>query len=56
MQLAQEVGFRHDEVLFGNAYYRNEGGGKFTEASDDVGLETFWPWGIATGVFRKPQH
>src|SRR5206468_9344975 len=49
--LAQEIDFRHSEVVFGNACYRNEGGGKFTEVSDQAGLETFWPWGIATGDF-----
>jgi enediyne biosynthesis protein E4 len=49
--LAKVLGFRHEEVLFGNAFYRNEGGGKFTEISDQAGLETFWPWGIATGDF-----
>ena len=49
--LGQQIGFRHEEVVFGNAFYRNDGGGKFTEISDDNGLETFWPWGIATGDF-----
>ncbi len=29
----------HEEVLFGNACYRNDGGGKFTEVSDQAGLE-----------------
>ncbi len=48
---ARQVGFRHDEVLYGNTCYHNEGGGKFTEVSDSLGLETFWPWGIATGDF-----
>jgi len=50
-QLGREIGFRHEEVLFGNAFWRNEGGGRFTEVSDRAGLETFWPWGIATGDF-----
>jgi hypothetical protein len=50
-QLARDVGFRHDEVVFGNAFYRNEGGGKFIELSEKAGLETFWPWGIAAGDF-----
>jgi hypothetical protein len=47
----RQIGFRHEELLFGNACYRNEGGGKFTEVSDQAGLETFWPWGIATGDY-----
>jgi hypothetical protein len=41
----------HDEVLFGNAFFKNLGGGKFEEISDRAGLENFWPWGIATGDF-----
>jgi hypothetical protein len=49
--LERQLGYRHEDVLFGNAFYRNEGGGKFTEVSDQAGLETFWPWGIATGDF-----
>src|SRR5207302_1386140 len=49
--LGQQIGFKHEEVLFGNALYRNEGGGKFTEVSEQAGVETFWPWGIATGDF-----
>jgi hypothetical protein len=38
-------------VIFGNTFFRNQGGGKFEEVSDRVGLETFWPWGVATGDF-----
>jgi hypothetical protein len=50
-QMGREVGFDIDEVIFGNALFRNEGGGKFAEVSDAAGLETFWPWGIAVGDF-----
>jgi hypothetical protein len=49
--LGRQLGFAHEELLFGNACYRNEGGGRFAEVSDQAGLETFWPWGIATGDF-----
>jgi hypothetical protein len=52
MQLGREVGFNHDEVIFGNALFRNDGG-KFTEVSDAAGVETFWPWGAATGDFSN---
>ncbi len=48
-ELGRRIGFRHEEVLFGNALYRNEGGGRFTEVSDKAGAETFWPWGAAAG-------
>ena len=29
---------------FGNALYENLGGGKFAEVSDQLHLETHWPW------------
>ncbi|HMG71568.1 MAG TPA: CRTAC1 family protein [Gemmatimonadaceae bacterium] len=41
----------YDALLFGNALYRNLGQGKFTETAFSAGLETFWPWGIATGDY-----
>jgi hypothetical protein len=41
----------YDVLLFGNALYRNLGNGKFTETAVPAGLETFWPWGIATGDY-----
>jgi hypothetical protein len=50
-KLISEMGTKYEELLFGNACYRNDGGGKFTEISDQAGLETFWPWGIADGDF-----
>jgi hypothetical protein len=40
-----------EEVVFGNTLFRNLGRGKFEEVSDQAGLETWWPWGIATGDF-----
>jgi hypothetical protein len=49
--LISAMGTKEEELLFGNACYRNDGGGKFTEISDQAGLETFWPWGIADGDF-----
>jgi hypothetical protein len=49
--LGQRVGFRSEEVLFGNAFYHSQGEGKFREISDRIGVETFWPWGIAEGDF-----
>jgi hypothetical protein len=55
-EFARRIDFRHEEVIFGNALYRNEGGGKFKEMSDAAGLETFWPWGIATGDFDNDGH
>jgi enediyne biosynthesis protein E4 len=33
--------------VFGNAFYENQGGGKFAEVSDRVHAETYWPWGVS---------
>ncbi|MEA2706794.1 MAG: enediyne biosynthesis protein [Gemmatimonadaceae bacterium] len=44
-------GKNYDVLLFGNALYRNRGQGKFTETAVTARLETFWPWGIATGDY-----
>src|SRR5678816_2201879 len=35
--------------IFGNAFYLNQGGGRFTEVSDRIGAETLWPWGMSVG-------
>jgi enediyne biosynthesis protein E4 len=42
---------QYDAVLFGNTLFKNLGDQKFQEVSQKAGLETFWPWGIATGDF-----
>jgi cytochrome oxidase Cu insertion factor (SCO1/SenC/PrrC family) len=33
----------------GNAFFRNEGNGKFREASDELNAENYWPWGLSVG-------
>ncbi len=35
--------------LFGNALYLQRADGSFEEASDRLGVETYWPWGVSTG-------
>jgi hypothetical protein len=45
-----------EDVLFGNTLFRNLEGGKFEECSDRAGVETFWPWGVATGDFDGDGH
>ncbi|MBK6768087.1 MAG: CRTAC1 family protein [Ardenticatenales bacterium] len=35
--------------IWGNAFYRNLGGGAFEEISDAIGAEMFWPWGPSVG-------
>ena len=34
--------------MFGNAFFRNEGNA-FVEVSEQLGAETYWPWGISAG-------
>jgi hypothetical protein len=48
---ADIVKLKPEEVLYGNVFFKNLGGGKFVEMSDKANLETFWPWGIAVGDF-----
>jgi len=50
-QMGDLLGYRPEEVVWGNTFFKNLGGGKFEERSDRANLETFWPWGIATGDF-----
>jgi hypothetical protein len=45
------MGEDYDALLFGNALYHNLGGGRFSESALGAGLETFWPWGLASGDF-----
>ena len=33
--------------IFGNAFYKNLGAGKFEEISDRIGVENYWPWGVS---------
>ncbi len=35
--------------VFGNAFYRNDGNGTFSEISDEIGAENYWPWGFSVG-------
>jgi hypothetical protein len=35
--------------IFGNALWKNLGGGKYQEVSDETGAETWWPWGPSVG-------
>ncbi len=44
LRYAYQDGFRH---LMGNAFYRNDGAEGFSEMSDTLGLENYWPWGIS---------
>jgi len=37
------------ESIYGNAFFRNQGRGKFKEVSDEIGAENYWPWGVSVG-------
>lgn len=50
-QKEDELGFRDEEVIYGNAFYIGLGGGRYREASKECNLETFWPWGPAISDF-----
>jgi hypothetical protein len=41
----------YEAVVFGNTFLKRMSPTKFEEVSDKANLETFWPWGIATGDF-----
>ena len=34
--------------IYGNAFYRNAGSGRFEEISDQIGAENYWPWGLSS--------
>jgi hypothetical protein len=53
---ARASGNNPGSLIYGNALYRNLGAGKFEEISDKAGMETFWPWGIASGDFDNAGH
>ncbi len=38
-----------EQSIFGNTFFRNEGDGTFTEISDEINAENFWPWGLSAG-------
>jgi hypothetical protein len=35
--------------IFGNAFYSNSGSGALVEVSDQLNVETYWPWGFSVG-------
>jgi hypothetical protein len=55
-EMFAKEGEKYDDLIFGNALYRNLGQGKFTETAIPAGMETFWPWGIATGDYDNDGH
>lgn len=43
------LGTAEGSNVFGNALFRNDGGGRFTEVAEAMGAETYWPWGVSSG-------
>src|SRR5262249_7382611 len=43
-KVADRFQIQYDQVIFGNTLFKNLGGGKFEEVSDQAGMETMWPW------------
>ncbi len=35
--------------IWGNTFFHNDGSGQFTEVSDNIGAENYWPWGPSSG-------
>ena len=42
--------------IFGNAFYKNLGEGKFEEVSDKIGVENYWPWGLSVGDINADSY
>jgi hypothetical protein len=36
-------------TIYGNAFFENQGDGRFLERSNELNLENYWPWGVSTG-------
>ena len=49
MQYPEDFLVSGGRSIFGNAFYRNLGGGHFSEISDQIGVENYWPWGLSVG-------
>jgi hypothetical protein len=49
--LKEAFRLNYEDVVFGNTLFKRLASGQFAEVSDRAGMETFWPWGVATGDF-----
>jgi hypothetical protein len=50
-EMAQRMKVDYMSSIFGNTLFVSRGDGRFSEVSDEAGIETFWPWGVAAGDF-----
>lgn len=49
MQFPESFLQTNGQSIFGNAFYENQGDGTYTEVSDEIGAENYWPWGLSVG-------
>ena len=52
-EMARSLRRAASRPVFGNTLYRNKGDGAFDEISDEMGAETFQPWGVVAADFRN---
>ncbi|MGJ3241711.1 MAG: FG-GAP-like repeat-containing protein [Opitutales bacterium] len=49
MQFPESYLRSNGKSIFGNAFFENNGDGTFTEVSQEIGAENYWPWGLSIG-------
>ena len=49
MQLPESLLKSEGVSIYGNGFFRNDGPDAFTEISDEIGAENYWPWGLSVG-------
>ncbi len=52
MEWTPEFLINPENNIFGNALYQNTGSAPFKEVSDEMGAETYWPWGVTVADFN----
>lgn len=49
MQFSESFLLSGGNSLFGNTFFLNNGDGSFSEVSDKIHAENYWPWGLSVG-------
>ena len=49
VQYGEDFLLSEGRSIYGNAFYRKTGDGRFVEVSDQIGVENYWPWGLSVG-------
>lgn len=49
MKLPESLLKSEGASIYGNAFFRNNGDGRFEEASAETNAENYWPWGLSAG-------